>query len=292
MLTSMTGYGVAEGNMLDTQVRVEIRSLNSRYFDFSSRIPSFLIPIENEIKNLIQATIKRGKVSLFISVNGNNSFPSSFSLDHEKIAFYIAELKKVAKKEKLQGDIALADCLKFPDIFVTTQKQFTAQTASKYLFPVVKEAVKNICMMREKEGAHIVKDIQMRLKKIESITAKIEKSAHKEPARIKERLEERLQKNNINLSLNPERLEQEIAYIIDKADITEEITRLRSHCAMFRSAFDETGEIGKRLEFICQEMNRETNTIGSKTQSVEISQSVISIKLEIEKIREQIQNIE
>lgn len=292
MLASMTGYGVAEGKMLDAQVRVEIRSLNSRYFDFSTRIPGFLIPLETEIKSVVHQTVKRGKVSVFINVNGKNSFPSSFSVDQEKVSFFIKELRKMGKKEGVDGDLQLSDFLRFPDIFVSKQQNYNLPSLKRVLLPVVRKAVQNLAAMKKKEGENILKDICMRVKKIETVTGQIAKKAQKEPRRLKTRLDERLKKNNVNLSLNPERLEQEVAYLLDKTDITEEITRLKSHCDIFNATLRGKGEAGKRLEFISQEMNREANTIGSKTQNVTIAQGVIAIKLEIEKIREQIQNIE
>jgi len=288
----MTGYGVAEGKILSSPVRIEIRALNSRYFDFSTRLPSFLIPIESEIKSIVNKSIKRGKVSVFITINGNNSFPSSFSIDDKKVSFYIRELKKAGKKEGIKGTLELKDLLSFPDIFVSKQKSFSAKSVRETVLPTVRRAVQNLSIMRKKEGANILKDISTRVKKVASLTFAIEKKAHKEPVRLKDRLKDRLKQNKLSVSLNSERLEQEVAYLVDRSDVTEELTRLKSHCDLFTSVLKGSGEAGKRLEFITQEMNREANTIGSKSQSPEIAQNVIAIKLEIEKVREQIQNIE
>jgi uncharacterized protein (TIGR00255 family) len=292
MLKSMTGYGVAEGEISGSPIRVEIRSLNSRYFDFSARLPAFLIPIESEIKKIVNEAVKRGKVSVFISINGNSSFPSSFSIDRKKVSFYISELKKVGKKEGINGSLELKDLLSFPDIFVSKQKSFSSKKVREAVLPIVRKALQNFGAMKKKEGANISKDIGMRIKKVVSLTNVTEKKAEKEPVRLKERLNNRLKKNNLSISLNEERLEQEVAYLVDRSDITEELTRLKSHCDLFSSVLKGSGEAGKRLEFITQEMNREANTIGSKSQNPVIAQNVIAIKLEIEKVREQIQNIE
>lgn len=292
MLKSMTGYGVAEGTLSGMLVRVEIRSLNSRYFDFSARLPSFLSPLESEIKTAVKKAIKRGKVTLSITTNGQSSFPASFSIDQKKVAFYIRELKKVGKKEGLQGTLELKDLLSFPEIFVAQQRSFSLPSVRRQVVPIVWNALENINTMRQKEGANIVKDIKTRHKKIISLTRAIEKKARKEPPRVRTLLEERLNKHTRKITLDPSRLEQEVAYLVDKSDVTEEITRLISHCDLFAGIIAGSGEAGKRLEFITQELNREANTIGSKTQSAAISQDVIAIKLEVEKIREQIQNIE
>ena len=155
MLRSMTGYGVAEGAVDTASVRVEIRTLNSRYFDFSSRIPSFLVPLENEIKAIVAEQIKRGKISLFVNFDGPHAFPVSSSIDHEKVSFFLRELKKVARKEGIKGEIELRDCLRFPDIFVTKQRKIPLKTVRKYLLPVIRQAVLNVCKMKKKEGKQL-----------------------------------------------------------------------------------------------------------------------------------------
>ena len=291
MICSMTGYGVSEGISKSDSIRVEIRSVNSRYFDFSVRLPSVLIPFENDIKKLVNAQIKRGKVSLFISIN-KSADVNDVVLNEEKAIFFITQLRKYAKKNKLSGDIELRDILSFPDIFAEKKKEINPVTVKKNVMPFVEAAVVSMVKMRKKEGANILKDFKSRISKIGKIVKSIELLSDEEPLRFKKRIEDHIKKIDKKIQLNSERLEQEIAYLADKADITEEIVRLRSHCEVFSDTVIKDGEAGKRLEFIAQEMNREANTIASKSQNARISEHAITIKLEIEKIREQVQNIE
>lgn len=291
MIKSMTGFGVAEGMMNDSAVRVEVKSVNSRYFDFNCRMPSKLSFLEVDIKKLVNKTVSRGKVMLNISIDSGRSV-SSVELNEEKVLFYLKKLRAFSKKHKIEDDLKISDFLRFPDVFVEKEKPKSSAALKKDVFPFIEKAVAGLCVMREKEGLNIEKDFRKRLKVIQSKVKMIERAAKKEPTRFKKRLEDHLKNIDKKLQYNPERLEQEVAYLADKADITEEIVRIDSHCSAFIGIIEKGGEAGKKLDFLAQELNREANTIASKSQNAAITQNAVAIKLEIEKIREQVQNIE
>ena len=288
----MTGYGMAEGILFGNSVRAEIRSLNSRYFDFSSRAPALLAPFESDFKKLVQTKIKRGKISLSISLNNNSNLSSAIHLDEKKIAFYIQSLKRVGKKFGIKGHLQLNDLLSFPDIFVPEQKKYSKGVLKQRVISIVRGAVHNLITMKMKEGSNIEKDLCGRIKKIEKAVLIVERSVLTASSNLNKKLKQRIKALDSEIKVSPERLEAEIAFQADKCDVTEEIVRLKSHVNIFCSVLDLRGEAGKRLEFIAQEINREANTIASKSQNASISQHVIGIKLEVEKIREQVQNIE
>lgn len=289
---SMTGYGIGEDVREGTSVRIEIRSINSRYFDFSARLPYSLAIYEAEIKKRIQAKVKRGKVSLFANVDIVDDTTSDTVIDEKKVALVVREIKKIGKKYGVSGDLELRDLVRIPDVFLAKQKKENPAFLKKMLLAVVDQALGNLISMKEKEAKHLVRDIVSRMKVIIKSVSTIEKIAAKEPQRLKEMLEERIASLTKKGAYNEERLEEYVAYCADKCDITEETVRLTSHCDMFQKTLASDGEVGKRLDFILQEMHREINTIGSKSQNSDISQTVIAVKSELEKIREQVQNIE
>ncbi len=291
MLASMTGYGMADGSLFGGSIRIEIRSINSRYFDFSSRVPSLLNEFEGDFKKLIQKKIKRGKVSVFVVVT-NNTLTSSVKLDERKVLFYLQALKKVGRKYGIKGNLQLNDILYFPDIFVAVQRKYSQNIFKKRIFSIFRKAVNNLMIMKLKEGENIAKDLWLRINKIEKTVREIEQSSMSASSRFKKKLNQRIRDLDKDIKVSRERLEAEIALFADKCDITEEIVRIKSHINIFRKVLSSSGEGGKRLEFIAQEINREANTIASKSQSARISQDVITIRLEVEKIREQVQNIE
>ncbi|MFH1384425.1 MAG: YicC/YloC family endoribonuclease, partial [Candidatus Omnitrophota bacterium] len=236
--------------------------------------------------------IKRGKVNLSVVINNNTSSASHLTLDEDKVSFYVKSLKKVGKKFGIKGEVEMKDLLKLPDLFVAEQKKINSHTLKRCASQIIAKAIHNLNAMRIKEGAHIARDMRLRLGIIERGSRAIERLVKREPQKLRQKLLQRIAEVSEGVSLASDHLEEHIAYLVDKSDVTEEVVRLSSHVKAARSCLQSGGESGKRLEFIAQEMNREVNTLGAKSQNSSISQSVIALKLEIEKIREQVQNIE
>ncbi len=292
MLRSMTGFGQATLGQGKDKWIVEIRSLNHRFLEYSSRLPQALSPLENEIKNLVQSQIKRGKVSLFISLNGGESIREKVIIDEEKIDFYFRNLRKIAHRLKMDPKLSLNDLIVLPNIFLVDKTNIQIAKEWPRIRLAIRRALKKLLMMKTREGLALKKEILGRLSLITKAVQKIRKSASTVVLEYQERLKKRVSALTMGLEIDHEKLAKEVAIMADRSDITEEVVRLENHIKLFRSTLEERDEIGKKLDFITQEMNREANTIGSKSSSFYISQEVVKIKSEIEKIREQVQNIE
>ncbi len=287
---SMTGFGLAEARTSSGQYRVEIRAVNNRFLDIQLRQPKALSCLEQKIKELITDTISRGSVSVFASCDKENE-RGKLSWDKESVDDYMEIFHDIQKKYKLKNEVSLSDLLHFSDFIKSESTQCDEKTLWKHFKPVLTDALKNFQQSRESEGNHIIKDLKKTLDEITKLLNGVETRA---PQRIKEYmkiLSERLQKLLNNLP-DEQRLAMEIAIMADKMDISEECTRLRAHIASFVKDFASDEPVGKRMNFVLQEMNREANTIGSKANDAIISQLSIALKENVEKIREQIQNIE
>lgn len=293
MILSMTGYGRASAGNKKFVVDVEIKSINSRYLELYLKLPQLLQSKEYELRELIKSKIKRGKLSVVILLKKNGTAESEISLDEEKLKNYISLLKQVKKAAKVSDKIKLEHLLYSRDIFTTTLEEIPDEE-----FEVVKNAlnsaIDNLFDMKRKEGKELEKDLKKRIKQIEKKLDEIESESAgsvnehflKYQEKVKQLLEDKAP------SVIDERLQLELAILAERSDITEECVRLRSHLKFFLEAVEKEQEPGRKLNFLCQEMNRETNTISSKTLSTNITHSTVMIKEEIERIREQIQNIE
>lgn len=293
MILSMTGYGRASAGSKKFVVDVEIKSINSRYLEIFLKLPQILQSKEYEIRELIKNKIKRGKLSVVVLLKKNGLVEDEISLDTEKLKSYISLLKQVKKSAKISDKIKLEHLLYNRDIFTSSIEDISDEE-----FEVVKNsisaAIDNLFEMKRKEGKELEKDLKKRIKLIEKKLDEIESEAvgsvnqHflKYQEKVKQLLDEKAQ------TIADERLQLELAILAERSDITEECVRLRSHLKFFLEAVDKEQEPGRKLNFLCQEMNRETNTISSKTLSVNITHNTVMIKEEIERIREQIQNIE
>lgn len=293
MILSMTGYGRASAGSKKFVVDVEIKSINSRYLEIFLKLPQILQSKEYEIRELIKNKIKRGKLSVVVLLKKNGLVEDEISLDSEKLKSYISLLKQVKKSAKITDKIKLEHLLYNRDIFTSSIEDISDQE-----FEVVKNsinaAIDNLFEMKRKEGKELEKDLKKRIKLIEKKLDEIESEAvgsvneHflKYQEKVKQLLDEKAK------TIADERLQLELAILAERSDITEECVRLRSHLKFFLEAVEKEQEPGRKLNFLCQEMNRETNTISSKTLSVNITHNTVMIKEEIERIREQIQNIE
>jgi uncharacterized protein (TIGR00255 family) len=291
MISSMTGFGVADGFIGDARASVEIRTVNHRFFSPNLKLPSAFARWEGEIREILRQKIARGHVTLTARIDGAAS--TGPVIDEARLAHYAATLKELQKKHALGGEVDLATVLRLPDV-VASQAEEMDSAAGEALAVIVNKAADNLITMRRAEGAQLAAFLVERVAAVESRLAKIEKRA---PIRLKEQ-HERIKRTVAELigaaGADPQRIAQEIAILADKLDVAEELDRFRSHLAAFReTAESKTADpVGKRLGFILQEMVREANTVGSKANDAQIQEDVIATKEELERIREQVENLE
>jgi len=291
MIYSMTGYG--KGSILKnkTSAEAEVKSVNSRFFEVSLKLPSILFPYDYEIREFIKNKVQRGKVSVVIHFKKDGVENGYIIIDENKLSNHLLLIKKIKKAAGIKDEIKLEHLLISKDIFTSQDAEL-----SKSEFDIVKSALNKaldkLILMKKKEGAELSRDLSARIENIISNISTIETEFRKNINEYHDKLKQRIQELTGNVELNEDRLNIELALIADRADITEECVRLRSHLKFFKETLKNEKEPGKKLNFLCQEMNRETNTISSKSISTSIIHSSVLIKEEIEKIREQIQNIE
>mgnify|MGYP000404125742 FL=1 len=292
MIRSMTGYGKETLSTEGREYQVEIKSVNHRYLDINIKMPKTLSYLEETIKKEISQKIKRGKIDVFITYENNSQEGKNVKINKELAKIYINQLKELAQEEKISSNIEVTEIAKFPDI-LTIKIDEEDDKIKEEIIQVTQQATEKIIEMKNIEGNKIEQDLLTRIEKIEK---KIEEISKKSTGLIEEyvvKLEKRIKEILKTEEIDKTRLAQEVVIYADKCSIEEEITRLKSHIYQFKNLIKDNNEtIGKKLDFIIQEMNRETNTIGSKANSLEITNGVIDIKTELEDIREQIQNIE
>lgn len=287
----MTGYGKGSISKNKTSAEVEVKSVNSRFFEVSLKLPSILYPYDYEIKEFIKTKIQRGKVSVVIHFKKDGVENGYVTIDENKLSNHLLTIKKIKKAAVIKDEITLEHLLSSKEIFTSQDAEL-----SKAEFEIVKSALNKaldkLVIMKKKEGAELSRDLSARIENIISNVSAIETEFRKSINEYHDKLKQRVQELTGNAEINEDRLNIELALIADRADITEECVRLRSHLKFFKETLKNEKEPGKKLNFLCQEMNRETNTISSKSISTSIIHSSVLIKEEIEKIREQIQNIE
>jgi uncharacterized protein (TIGR00255 family) len=287
----MTGYGKASITKNKTSVEVEVKSVNSRFFETSLKLPTVLIPYDYELKELIKTKTQRGKLSVVIHFKKDGVENGFVSIDMNKLSNHLSLIKKIKKAAGIKEDIKLEHLLESKEIFTSQDAEL-----SKSEFEIVKssliKALDKLILMKRKEGAELSKDLLHRIEKISRMVTEIEKELGNSINEYYNKLKQRILELTQNVEIAEDRLHLELALIADRADITEECVRLKSHLKFFKETLKNEKEPGKKLNFLCQEMNRETNTISSKSISTSIIHSSVLIKEEIEKIREQLQNIE
>ncbi|MBR5295102.1 MAG: YicC family protein [Clostridia bacterium] len=292
MLKSMTGYGRFSDHVDGFEITFEIRSVNNRYLDTNIRLPRIYGFLEEKIKKAIQKRAARGKVDAFLTVERPAGDTTEIELDEALVAQYISALRKIAENHGLRDDISVSSVSRFSDIFSKKAKEDDADTVWAAVEPVVEKALDAFLLMREKEGESLFQDLNSRLDRMEEILEEIKIHSSKALSLYRERLEARLKEYLQDTQIDESRLLTEVGIIADKIDTGEEITRLGSHIQQFRKLIRQDTPSGRTMDFLTQELNREVNTIGSKCSEIEITQLVIDAKNEIERIREQIQNIE
>lgn len=299
MLTSMTGFGRGEAQLTNESgaqvtVTAEIRSVNSRFIEISVRTPRTLSERELELREAVRKRLERGKISLSISIDRQGSETIPLTINEPLAKAYFNLLDKLRTMTGLTAEIQLRDLTGFGDIFQGEDKS-AAQAKEEWGLTMVAldKALTDLATMREQEGRELEKDLRARLAAIEAQVNIVEELAKQTAAEEFQKLKARVVELTKDVDvLNNQRLELEIALIAERLDVTEEIVRLRSHLKFFLEAMESPEAAGRKLNFIMQEMNRETNTIGSKTSQAEVAHRVVQVKQELEKIREQVQNLE
>ncbi|HHV19389.1 MAG TPA: YicC family protein [Thermoanaerobacterales bacterium] len=290
MIKSMTGYGRGE-NPGKYHWVVEIRSVNHRFLEVFVRLPKPWLFLEDKIKSHIKGKIVRGRVDVFVNLSAEN-LPVDIKIDKILVNNYYKKMMELKDKIGFEGPISLSLLSLMPNVFNLEEDLPTEQELWESFLPALTDAVDNLIDMRKKEGENLRKDLNARLGFIESKTVIIKERAKVVPEEYKKKLLHNLQKLFSDISLDHDRIETEVVLFAEKANITEEIVRLTSHLSQMKGLLDSDESIGKKMDFIAQEMFREVNTIASKASDYCIAKEVIEIKSELEKIREQIQNIE
>ena len=291
MVLSMTGFGKAKSSKNKVTAEVEVKSVNSRYFEIFLKTPSLLSEYDYEIKEFIKSKIQRGKLNVVIHFKKDGVENGYVEVDKSKLLNQLTLLKKIKKMSAIKEEIKLEHLLSVKEIFVS-QESDLSKSELEIIKSALNKALDKLILMKKKEGTELARDLNSRIGKISKVVSQIENEFHKSIDEHFSKLRQRIVELTDNVEINEDRINLELALIADKADITEECVRLRSHLKFFKDSLKNENEPGKKLNFLCQEMNRETNTISSKSVSTQIVHSSVLIKEEIEKIREQIQNIE
>ena len=292
MIRSMTGFGRGEATVDGRDITVEIKSVNHRYFEFNCRTTRGFGFLEEKLKSYIKERVSRGKIDMFVSLSQKEDTEAIVKINPSLALGYINALKKLSDEYGVKDDISVSTVSAYSDIFQVHKAPEDEEEVWNAVKPVLDTALNNFITMRETEGEKMKADVMSRAKHILSIVDEIESRS---PERVKEyetRLKERIEELLGSADYDEQRVITEVAIFADKVAVDEETVRLRSHFDQLKSLMDSDGEVGRKLDFIIQEMNREANTIGSKANDSSLSHMVVDIKAEIEKIREQIQNIE
>lgn len=290
----MTGYGRAREMRNGRDITVEVRSVNNRYLDCTVKMPRAYIFAEDAVKTAVQKAVSRGKVDVFISVDSLGAEETVVKVNEPLARQYIEAMRQLAELGSgyVDSNYRATELARLPDVLTVTKAEEDLETIAADLSSVLEQALKNYVSMRETEGRKLAEDILSRLDTIEAITAKVEERSPQTVAEYREKLTARMQDVLQSTTIDESRILTEAAIFADKVAVDEETVRLRSHLAQLREMLGGDIPVGRKLDFLIQEVNRESNTIGSKCTDIEIARYVVDLKAEIEKIREQVQNIE
>ena len=292
MIKSMTGYGRAQGSFSGGEITVEIKSVNNRYLDCSVKLPRVYSFTEDAVKGLVQRTISRGKVDVFITVNSAGADNMKITLNAPVVEGYLSALKQLARDYDVRDDISVSSLSRFSDVLIMEKQEEDEQEVREALLGVAEQALSAFDEMRSREGQALKQDLLQKADGILELVAQVEARSPVTVAAYRERLTAKMMEVLESSAIDEARIIQEAAIYADKVAVDEETVRLRSHVEQFRAMLSGGGVIGRKLDFLMQEMNREANTIGSKGSDVEQARTVVELKSQLEKIREQIQNIE
>ena len=291
-MKSMTGFGRAKLEKNNRIYTVEIKSVNHKYNDITIKMPRTFSYSEDKIKKEISSNIARGKIDVYISFENYSQEGKQVIINQELVNEYMSKFKILAEQNNLNLNIPVTEITKLPEVLTLKETEEAEDVIENELLECLKEAINNFTNMREQEGNKIKEDLKVRIEKIEKEVEKISEYSTRLVEEYVVKLEQRIKELLKTDVVDEARLATEVVIYADKCSVEEELTRLRSHISQFENMLEETKPIGKKIDFLIQEMNRETNTTGSKSGSLEITNLVINIKTELEDIREQVQNIE
>ena len=292
MVKSMTGYGRAVETVNGREFTVELRSVNNRYLDCTVKLPRTLSFAEETVKQAVKATISRGKVDVFITVRSEGAADVKVTLNASMVEGYLSAMKQMVVDYGVQDDISVSVISRMPDVFTVEKPEVDEQQLLADLMSVVNKALESYDAMRSTEGKALENDLRSRGNTILDLVAQVEAGSGQTVIDYRTRLENKLKEVLANTAIDESRILTEAAIFADKIAVDEETVRLRSHLEQMNTMLTTGGAIGRKLDFLLQEMNRESNTIGSKCSDVRLARIVVDIKAELEKIREQTQNIE
>jgi len=292
MIKSMTGYGCAKGASGKLEISVEVRSVNNRYSDITVKLPRVFSSMEEQFKSIVSGTISRGKIDVYISIDSSGAGDIDIKINRPLVSAYVNALRSIALEHGLGTDIRVADLTRFPDVLQAEKKEVDAEELCADISVILKDALSDLNKMRLREGDKLKKDITARLDEIEKLTETASELSPKSVEEYRKKLETRMNEVLQSANIDESRILTEAALFADRVAINEETVRLRSHISQLRIMLDSNEPIGRKIDFLVQEFNREANTIGSKSNDTEMSKTIVDLKAEIEKIREQAQNIE
>lgn len=294
MIKSMTGFGRCRTVLHGREISVEIKSVNHRFFEFSCRTPKGYGFLDDKLKALVNSRVSRGKIDMFVTVGAAEDTPAEVKINHSLVSGYINAMKEISETYGIENDVTVTAISRFPDVYTVSKAPENEEEITADVLEAANTAIDGFIAMREAEGEKMKADI---LGRAEVILATVDEIDERSPQTVKEYEERLLDRINrtlqdYNINIDEQRVLTEVAVFADKVAVAEETVRLRSHFAQLSKIMESQTPIGREIDFIIQEMNREANTIGSKVQDAEFAHKVVKIKSEIEKMREQIQNIE
>lgn len=292
MIKSMTGYGSAKGQAAGLVISVELKSVNNRYLDTSVRLPRSFLFAEEAVKSAVQSHISRGKVDVYITVDSSASDDMTVKVNEPLLRGYIDAVRHISEEYSLPNELTALEVSRFPDVLSVEKRDLDAEEISAAVTRITETALADFDAMRLREGEKLRDDVLSRLRTIDALVATIEREAPKTVAEYRARLEQRMAEVLGTAGIDENRILAEAAIFADHIAVDEETVRLRSHMSQLTGMINGSSPTGRKIDFLIQEFNREANTIGSKCQSSDIAHTVVDLKSEIEKIREQIQNIE
>lgn len=292
MVKSMTGFGRAEATVGTLEITVEVKSVNHRYFEFSSRVPRSYAFLEEKLKAFFKEKVSRGKVEAFVTVRDSNTDAVKIEIDRAFTDGYVAALKSISQIYNVTDDITASVIARNSDVFNINKDTVDEDAVTEAVISVAESAVAAFIDMRTVEGEKLKLDILSRAETILEMVSFVEKRSPETVSLYHQKLRDKIDELLGDTTVDEQRLITEVAIFADKVAVAEETVRLRSHISQLKTLLDSKEAVGRKLDFLIQEMNREANTIGSKAQDIDIAHTVVDIKSEIEKIREQIQNIE
>ena len=294
MVKSMTGFGRCETEINGRAITVEIKSINHRYFEFSCRVTRGYSFLEDKLKTFVNPRVARGKIDMFVSVGASDDVPCEVTVNHSLVSGYLTAMKEISDAYGIENDASVVSISRFPDVFTVNKAAVDEEQLTADVLSAAGQALDSFMAMRVAEGQRMKADILGRAQTILDIISEIEERSPQTVVEYETRLLDRIRQTleNLSVEVDEQRILTEVAVFADKVAVAEETVRLRSHFDQLSEFLERDEPVGRKIDFIIQEMNREANTIGSKVQDAVLAHKVVDIKSEIEKIREQVQNIE